>query len=91
METVSYKPHVPYVEEERDAPDTPAREQGSGGSVMLGEFPRIRLLWAMDGDFPSLVSLGFNQSSGISSVLFEPDDPGPVCAAGSSAGEEGDP
>ena len=86
METVSYKPHVPYLEEGSGAPDTPAREQGSGGSVMLGEFPRIPL----DGDLLSIVSLEFNQNSGISSILLEPDKPGTMCA-GYSTGEEGEP
>lgn len=76
VESVSYKPHAPYLEEEREAPGEPAPEQGSGGSVMLGEFPRIRLLCDVDGDLPSMVSLEFNQSSGISSILLDPDLPG---------------
>ncbi|KAK0152869.1 Leukemia inhibitory factor receptor [Merluccius polli] len=82
---------------QRDIPDTPAREQGSGCSVMLDIFQRTSLFYGVDGDLPNIVSLGLNEDSEgrISSVLcsgvffgkFESEDQGTMCVGYKTLGE----
>ncbi|CAL8254584.1 unnamed protein product [Merluccius merluccius] len=82
---------------QRDIPDKPAREQGSGCSAMLEIFQRTSLFYGVDGDLPNIVSLGLNEDSEsrISSVLcsgvffgkFESEDQGTMCVGYKTLGE----
>ena len=101
MESV-YKPHAPCKKEDteemghegvcrdqRDIPDTPAQECGSGCSLTL-------TLYGVDGDLPNMRPPGFTEGSGsrLSAILFfggsETEGQGTMCA-GYSTGGEGDP
>uniref|UniRef100_A0A8C5F5U8 Fibronectin type-III domain-containing protein n=1 Tax=Gadus morhua TaxID=8049 RepID=A0A8C5F5U8_GADMO len=77
VESVSYKPHAPCIEEDKeeaghggvcgeqgDVPDTPAQERGSGCSLTLNGFPKLSSLYGADGDVPNMRSLGFTEGSG---------------------------
>ncbi|CAL8394319.1 unnamed protein product [Boreogadus saida] len=113
VESVSYKPHAPCIEEDkeetghggvcgeqRDVPDTPAQERGSGCSLTLKGFPKLSSLYGADGDLPNMRSLGFTEGSSsrlsgllCSGVFFggaETEGQGTMCA-GYSTGGEGDP
>ena len=77
VESVSYKPHAPCIEEDKeeaghggvcgeqgDVPDSPAQERGSGCSLTLNGFPKLSSLYGADGDVPNMRSLGFTEGSG---------------------------